>query len=96
MLIGRTHTKSRITYRPRGSRIVGYRRLTGGVCATVNRPTVEPRGMRRIYDLSNYLVTRLNAHVDHGTPVIKWFTARYDALTNAAAARGYIDVRRGG
>jgi hypothetical protein len=52
--------------------------------------------MRRIYDLSNYLVTRLNAHVDHGTPVIKWFTARYDALTNAAAARGYIDVRRGG
>ena len=25
----------------RGSRIVGYRRLTGGVCSAVNRLTVE-------------------------------------------------------
>jgi hypothetical protein len=29
----------------RGSRVVGYRRLTGGVCSAVNRLTVERRGM---------------------------------------------------
>src|SRR5690242_6719475 len=30
----------------RGSRIIGYRRLTGGVCSAVNRLTIERRGTR--------------------------------------------------
>jgi Ser/Thr protein kinase RdoA (MazF antagonist) len=38
----------------------------------------------RIYDLSNYLVTRLNSHVDHGTPdammaVLRHYVAGYHA-----------------
>jgi len=38
----------------RGSRIVGYRRLTGGVCSAVNRLTVERRGMRSFVVLRQY------------------------------------------
>ena len=38
----------------RGSRIVGYRRLTGGVCSAVNRLTVERCGMRRFVVLRQY------------------------------------------
>ncbi len=38
----------------RGSRIVGYRRLTGGVCSAVNRLTVERRGVRRFVVLRQY------------------------------------------
>src|SRR5437588_12975922 len=38
----------------RGSRIVGYRRLTGGVCSAVNRLTVERRGMRTLVVLRQY------------------------------------------
>ena len=30
----------------RGSRVVGHRRLTGGVCSAVHRLTVERRGVR--------------------------------------------------
>jgi len=37
-----------------GSRIVGYRRLTGGVCSAVNRLTVERRGMRTFVVLRKY------------------------------------------
>lgn len=37
-----------------GSRIVGYRRLTGGVCSAVNRLTVERRGMRTFVVLRQY------------------------------------------
>src|SRR3954471_8746768 len=38
----------------RGSRIVGYRRLTGGVCSAVNRLTVERRGKRSFVVLRQY------------------------------------------
>jgi aminoglycoside phosphotransferase (APT) family kinase protein len=38
----------------RGSRIVGYRRLTGGVCSAVNRLTVERRGIRTFVVLRQY------------------------------------------
>src|SRR3954470_13688961 len=38
----------------RGSRIVGYRRLTGGVCSAVHRLTVERRGMRTFVALRQY------------------------------------------
>lgn len=38
----------------RGSRIVGYRRLTGGVCSAVHRLTVERRGMRMFVVLRQY------------------------------------------
>jgi aminoglycoside phosphotransferase (APT) family kinase protein len=38
----------------RGSRIVGYRRLTGGVCSAVNRLTVERRGTRTFVVLRQY------------------------------------------
>src|ERR1700753_66081 len=38
----------------RGSPIVGYRRLTGGVCSAVNRLTVERRGMRTFVVLRQY------------------------------------------
>src|ERR1700742_4566691 len=38
----------------RGSRIVGYRRLTGGVCSAVHRLTVERRGMRTFVVLRQY------------------------------------------
>src|SRR5258705_12910834 len=38
----------------RGSRVVGYRRLTGGVCSAVNRLTVERRGMRTFVVLRQY------------------------------------------
>src|SRR5215831_21144370 len=38
----------------RGSRIVGYRRLTGGVCSAVNRLTVERHGMRTFVVLRQY------------------------------------------
>lgn len=38
----------------RGSRIVGYRRLTGGVCSAVNRLTVERRGKRTFVILRQY------------------------------------------
>ena len=38
----------------RGSRIVGYRRLTGGVCSAVNRLTVERRGKRTFVVLRQY------------------------------------------
>ena len=37
-----------------GSRIVGYRRLTGGVCSAVNRLTVEQRGLRTFVVLRQY------------------------------------------
>jgi aminoglycoside phosphotransferase (APT) family kinase protein len=37
-----------------GSRIVGYRRLTGGVCSAVNRLTVERRGTRTFVVLRQY------------------------------------------
>jgi aminoglycoside phosphotransferase (APT) family kinase protein len=38
----------------RGSRIVGHRRLTGGVCSAVHRLTVERRGMRTFVVLRQY------------------------------------------
>jgi len=38
----------------RGGRIVGYRRMTGGVCSAVNRLTVERRGMRTFVVLRQY------------------------------------------
>src|SRR3954447_15296228 len=38
----------------RGSRIVGHRRLTGGVCSTVHRLTVERRGKRTSVVLRQY------------------------------------------
>src|SRR4051812_48671593 len=38
----------------RGSRIVGYRRLTGGVCSAVHRLTVERRGTRTSVVLRQY------------------------------------------
>ncbi|HKE63045.1 MAG TPA: phosphotransferase, partial [Micromonosporaceae bacterium] len=38
----------------RGSRIVGFRRLTGGVCSAVHRLTVERRGMRTFVVLRQY------------------------------------------
>ncbi len=38
----------------RGSRVVGFRRLTGGVCSAVNRLTVERRGMRTFVVLRQY------------------------------------------
>src|SRR5689334_16988252 len=38
----------------RGSRIVGCRRLTGGVCSAVNRLTVERRGVRTFVVLRQY------------------------------------------
>src|SRR3954469_834494 len=38
----------------RGSRIVGYRPLTGGVCSAVHRLTVERRGKRAFVILRQY------------------------------------------
>ncbi|WP_163505957.1 phosphotransferase family protein [Fodinicola acaciae] len=38
----------------RGSRVVGCRRLTGGVCSAVNRLTVERRGVRTFVVLRQY------------------------------------------
>src|SRR3984885_5809724 len=38
----------------RGSRIVGYRRLTGGVCSAVHRLTIERRGIRTFVVLRQY------------------------------------------
>ena len=38
----------------RGSRVVGYRRLTGGFCSAVNRVTVERRGVRTFVVLRQY------------------------------------------
>jgi aminoglycoside phosphotransferase len=38
----------------RGSRVVGYRRLTGGVCSAVNRVTVERGGVRTFVVLRQY------------------------------------------
>src|SRR6202012_718026 len=38
----------------RGSRVVGYRRMTGGVCSAVNRLTVERRGVRTFVVLRQY------------------------------------------
>src|SRR5947209_11045530 len=38
----------------RGSRIVGYRRLTGGVCSAVHRLIVERRGVRTSVVLRQY------------------------------------------
>lgn len=38
----------------RGSRVVGYRRMTGGVCSAVNRLTVERRGVRSFVVLRQY------------------------------------------
>lgn len=38
----------------RGSRVVGYRRLTGGFCSAVHRVTVERRGVRRFVVLRQY------------------------------------------
>ncbi|GAA4219559.1 phosphotransferase family protein [Actinocatenispora rupis] len=38
----------------RGSRVVGYRRLTGGVCSAVHRVTVERRGERTFVVLRQY------------------------------------------
>src|SRR5918998_5678685 len=38
----------------RGSRIVGSRRLTGGVCSAVHRLTVEGRGKRTFVVLRQY------------------------------------------
>jgi hypothetical protein len=38
----------------RGSRVVGYRRLTGGVCSAVNRVTVERGGLRTFVVLRQY------------------------------------------
>lgn len=37
-----------------GSRVVGYRRLTGGVCSAVHRLTVESRGARTFVVLRQY------------------------------------------
>src|SRR3954465_8504225 len=37
-----------------GSRVVGYRRMTGGVCSAVNRVTVERRGVRTFVVLRQY------------------------------------------
>jgi hypothetical protein len=36
----------------RGSRVVGHRRLTGGVCSAVHRLTVERRGQRTFVELA--------------------------------------------
>src|SRR5689334_21646922 len=38
----------------RGSRVVGCRRMTGGVCSAVNRLTVERRGLRTFVVLRQY------------------------------------------
>lgn len=38
----------------RGSRVVGHRRLTGGVCSAVHRLTVERRGVRTVVVLRQY------------------------------------------
>ena len=38
----------------RGSRVVGYRRMTGGFCSAVHRVTVERRGVRRFVVLRQY------------------------------------------
>jgi len=38
----------------RGSRVVGHRRLTGGVCSAVHRLTVERRGVRTFVVLRQY------------------------------------------
>ncbi|WBQ07926.1 phosphotransferase family protein [Kribbella sp. CA-293567] len=38
----------------RGSRVVGHRRMTGGVCSAVNRLTVERRGVRTYVVLRQY------------------------------------------
>jgi aminoglycoside phosphotransferase (APT) family kinase protein len=38
----------------RDSRVVGYRRLTGGVCSAVHRVTVERRGTRTLVVLRQY------------------------------------------
>src|SRR3954466_2163070 len=38
----------------RGSRVVGYRRLTGGVCSAVHRLTVERSGKRSFVVLRQY------------------------------------------
>src|SRR4029078_2458291 len=38
----------------RGSRVVGHRRLTGGVCSAVHRVTVERRGVRTFVVLRQY------------------------------------------
>src|SRR5437879_5368851 len=38
----------------RGSRVVGYRRLRGGVCSAVHRLTVERRGVRTFVVLRQY------------------------------------------
>jgi hypothetical protein len=38
----------------RGSRIVGCRRLTGGVCSAVHRLSVERRGIRTFVVLRQY------------------------------------------
>jgi len=38
----------------RGSRIIGYRRLTGGVCSAVHRLAVERRGVRTFVVLRQY------------------------------------------
>jgi aminoglycoside phosphotransferase (APT) family kinase protein len=38
----------------RGSRVVGHRRLTGGVCSAVSRLTVERRGVRTFVVLRQY------------------------------------------
>jgi len=37
-----------------GSRVVGYRRLTGGVCSAVHRVTIERRGRRTVVVLRQY------------------------------------------
>jgi hypothetical protein len=38
----------------RGSRVVGYRRLTGGISSAVHRVTVERRGVRTFVVLRQY------------------------------------------
>lgn len=38
----------------KGSRVVGYRRMTGGFCSAVHRLTVEHRGVRRFVVLRQY------------------------------------------
>src|SRR3954464_12165893 len=38
----------------RDSRVIGYRRMTGGVCSAVHRLTVERRGMRTFVVLRQY------------------------------------------
>jgi aminoglycoside phosphotransferase (APT) family kinase protein len=64
-----------------GSRVVGYRRLTGGVCSAVNRLTVERRGTRTFVVLRQYPgglglqeslnkeIANLNAVAGSGLPV---------------------------